>query len=209
MSRRSSSGSDSSINSYTSVLSDDSYLKTLQPGIDDQFQEMLSHVKKIENHRRVLKERKIQSHEVKKRDPNDVGRRLDWTKQMDADYASYKAKVDVLSAAKSVQEASSRAARQSRKADLSTQEKVRNKALEDDKKWLNAAIAASTERLGFMTKYPNALDTPTTRSHIKAAEDNLNSAKLAVREIEPQKKKIADARAIATRQAAGSSRHTK
>jgi hypothetical protein len=38
-----------------------------------------------------------------------------------------------------------------------------------------------------MTKYPNALSTPSTKTHIKAAEDNLNSAKLAKREIEVQK----------------------
>ncbi|KAI1734077.1 hypothetical protein F4680DRAFT_365179 [Xylaria scruposa] len=207
MSRRSSSGSNSSTESYTSVLSDDSYLKTLKP-IDDQFQEMLSHVRIIENHRRVLKERKIQSHEAKKRDPNDVDKRK-WTDQMEADYASYKAKVDVLSAAKNVQVASERVARQSRKADISTQEKVRNIALEDDKKWLDAAVAAATARLGFMTKYPNALNTPFTKSHIKAIEDNLNSAKLAVREIETQKKKISEARAIALRQSAGSSRQTR
>lgn len=38
-----------------------------------------------------------------------------------------------------------------------------------------------------MTKYPDALSTPSTKTHIKAAEDNLNSAKLARREIEVQK----------------------
>lgn len=245
MSRISSFGSNTSTDSYTSVLSDDSYLATLKPGIDDQFQDMLSHIRVIENHRRVLRERKIQSHQAKKRDPNDVDRRLDWSPQMDADYASYKAKVNLLSAAKSTQEASEKIARKSKRADLSTQEKARNTALEDDKAWLDAAIAyvdnpssscpgmllplwervlshclshfpstpdissrvlplneslesvvltsgvwirAATARLGFMTKYPNALSTPSTRSHITAVEDNLNSAKNAAREIEIQKK---------------------
>ncbi|KAI1159852.1 hypothetical protein F5B18DRAFT_635283 [Nemania serpens] len=201
MSRISSFGSNTSTDSYTSVLSDDSYLATLKPGIDDQFQDMLSHIRVIENHRRVLRERKIQSHQAKKRDPNDVDRRLDWSPQMDADYASYKAKVNLLSAAKSTQEASEKIARKSKRADLSTQEKARNTALEDDKAWLDAAIAAATARLGFMTKYPNALSTPSTRSHITAVEDNLNSAKNAAREIEIQKKKIAAAKGFAARQA--------
>jgi hypothetical protein len=39
-----------------------------------------------------------------------------------------------------------------------------------------------------MTKYPNALNTPSTQSHIRAAESNLNSAKQAKREIEIQRK---------------------
>ncbi|KAI0860873.1 hypothetical protein F4860DRAFT_478012 [Xylaria cubensis] len=205
MSRRSSSGSVASIESYTSVLSDDSYLKTLEP-IDDQFKEMLSHVRIIESHRAVLRERKIQSHEAKKRDPNDTDKRK-WTDQMEAEYASYKAKVDVLSAARGVQKASAKVAKQSKTADISTQETARKIALEDDKKWLDAAIAAATARLGFMTKYPNALNTPSTKSHIKAIEDNLNSAKKAVREIETQKQKISEARAIAIRQSASASRN--
>jgi hypothetical protein len=123
------------------VLSDDSYLATLKPGIDDQFQEILSHVRMIENNRKILKERKIQSHEAKKRDPNDTAKRTDWTSQMESDYLSYKAKVDALGAAKKVQEASEKVARQSKKMDIATQEKNRNKALNDDETWLDAAIA--------------------------------------------------------------------
>ena len=38
-----------------------------------------------------------------------------------------------------------------------------------------------------MTKYPNAFSTPVTKSHIQAAQDNLNSAKNAKREIQTQK----------------------
>lgn len=38
-----------------------------------------------------------------------------------------------------------------------------------------------------MKKYPDALSTPTTATHIKAAEDNLNSARRAQREINIQK----------------------
>lgn len=37
-----------------------------------------------------------------------------------------------------------------------------------------------------MTRYPNAYSTPSHRNHIKAVEDNLNSAKLAQREVQNQ-----------------------
>lgn len=37
-----------------------------------------------------------------------------------------------------------------------------------------------------MTKYPDAYSTPSHRNHIKAMEDNLNSAKLAQREVQRQ-----------------------
>lgn len=47
---------------------------------------------------------------------------------------------------------------------------------------------AGEARLGFMTKYPNAYSTPSHRNHIKAVEDNLNSAKLAQREVQNQLK---------------------
>lgn len=42
---------------------------------------------------------------------------------------------------------------------------------------------AAEARLGFMTRYPNAYSTPSHANHIKAVEDNLNSAKLAQREV--------------------------
>ncbi|KAI0436492.1 hypothetical protein F4803DRAFT_556960 [Xylaria telfairii] len=199
MSRCSSPGSNKCTDSYTSLLSDDSYLNTLKPGIDDHFKEMLSCMEMNENHRNILKERKIQSHEVKKRDPSDVNGRIEWTPQMNADYASYKSKVNVIKAAKSVQKASKKVARDSKNADVSIQEEARDKAIEDGEKWVDAAIEAATARLGFMAKYPNAFDTPSTKTHIGAIEDNLNSAKKAVREIEIQQKKIADAKAIAAR----------
>ncbi|KAM0814416.1 hypothetical protein AB5N19_00206 [Seiridium cardinale] len=197
MSRPGSSSSILSDSSYTSVLSDDSYLAQLEPGLDDQFKEMLNNLRMIENNRKILTERKIQSHEAKKRDPTDVSRRIDWTPQMDADYLSYKAKVEVVAVTHAAQKVSGRLARKSKHADLATQEAIRSAALADDEKWLDAAIEAATARLGFMTKYPNALHTTATKTHIKAAEDNLNSAKHAKREIETQKKKIENARVIA------------
>jgi hypothetical protein len=39
-----------------------------------------------------------------------------------------------------------------------------------------------------MTKYPNAYSTPSHRNHIKAMEANLDSAKLAQREVQKQLK---------------------
>jgi hypothetical protein len=39
-----------------------------------------------------------------------------------------------------------------------------------------------------MTRYPNAFSTPDHRNHIIAVEDNLNSSKLAQREIEKKQK---------------------
>lgn len=41
-----------------------------------------------------------------------------------------------------------------------------------------------------MTRYPNAYSTPSHRGHIAAVEGNLNSAKLAQREIQNQQKSM-------------------
>lgn len=41
-----------------------------------------------------------------------------------------------------------------------------------------------------MTRYPNAYSTPSHRGHIAAVEGNLNSAKLAQREIQDQQKSM-------------------
>lgn len=128
-----------SADSYSSVLSDDSYLETLKE-VDGPFREILNEIRITENDRKILKERKIQSHELKKRDPNDTQKRTNWTREMETDYASYKSKVNVLTAAKAVQEVSERIARKSKIADVATQEFARNKALQDDEKWLDAAI---------------------------------------------------------------------
>lgn len=142
MSRPSSAGSTGSTDSYQSALSDDSYLARLKPEDVDRLTEMLNNVRMVENHRKLLKERKIQSHELKKRDPNDTARRTDWEndKQV-ADWTAYKAKVDALAAAKAVQVISEENAKNAKRSDVTTQERLRNKALEDDYKWLNAAKA--------------------------------------------------------------------
>ncbi|KAM0245335.1 hypothetical protein ACHAQJ_010593 [Trichoderma viride] len=189
-----------SADSYSSVLSDDSYLETLKE-VDGPFREILSEIRITENNRKILKERKIQSHELKKRNPNDTQRQTNWTPEIETDYVSYKSKVNVLAAAKAVQEESEKITRKSKNADVATQEFAHNKALQDDKKWLDAAIIVAVARLSFMTKYPDALSTPSTKTHIKAAKDNLNSAKLTRREIEVQIQKIASIRAIEARKA--------
>ncbi|KAL2192588.1 hypothetical protein P885DRAFT_64789 [Corynascus similis CBS 632.67] len=206
MSRPNSAGSTKSTDSYSSVLSDDSYIATFKPGIDDSFKEMMNEIKMTDSERKLLKERKIQSHEVKKRDPADTERRTDWTPKMIAEYDDYKAKVKLLEKAKAKQEASEKAAKASKKSDMKTQEKLRHQALADDEAWLAAAIAAGKARLQFLKDHPNALSTPSTKTHIKAAEDNLNSAKLALREIKTQEKKIADIKKIEEAKAAAAAK---
>jgi hypothetical protein len=47
-------------------------------------------------------------------------------------------------------------------------------------------ISAAAARLAFMSKYPNAFNTPDTIKHLKATRDNVNSAKQAMRGIELQ-----------------------
>ncbi|KAF2968710.1 hypothetical protein GQX73_g4902 [Xylaria multiplex] len=196
--------------SYASVLSDDSYLALLKPGLDDIFKEVLNDIKILEDNRRsILKERKIQSHEAKRRDPTDLDTERDWTPQMELDYESYKAKGEVLKSVKAAQKASASAVDNNRSSDLATLEALHNTALEDAETWQRVAMEAAVERLNFMKKYPNAFNTPSTKTHIKAAEDTLNSAKLAQREIQTRKKKIAQVKLIEEKRAGGSSRHAK
>ncbi|RMZ83277.1 hypothetical protein DV738_g1397, partial [Chaetothyriales sp. CBS 135597] len=179
--------SKTSTESIHSVYSEDSYIATFEATFDDAFREMLDEVKMLGNNRKILLERKVQSHNAKKRDPNDTAKRTDWTPQMEAEYQLYKVKVAELTKAKKDHKLSEKAAKQSKNDDLATIKRLRNKALSDAEKWLNAGIEAAKARLDFMSKYPNAFSTPATRSHIKAAEDCLNSAKRAKREIEIQK----------------------
>ena len=47
----------------------------------------------------------------------------------------------------------------------------------------NVWFSATKARLGFMKKYPDAFNTKANQSHLKAATDNLNSAKNAVQQI--------------------------
>ncbi|KAI0205951.1 hypothetical protein F4808DRAFT_455448 [Astrocystis sublimbata] len=197
MSQNSSPRSFDSDKSYVSTLSDDSYLEQLKPGLDDQFKEMLNHIRMIENSKTIVEERKRQSHNAKK--SNGLVQTPEWTGIMRADYAQYKAKVDELAAAKKKSSASDMRAKRSKNQALAEQEKARATALEDSRLWFDAAIVAAKARLSFMTKHPNAYDSGSTQRHIKAAEDVMKSAKHAKRQIEVQKQKIAEAKIAADR----------
>jgi len=132
--------SSASAKSYGSVLSDDSYLATFKPGIDDQFREMLENITLIENNRTILMERKIQSHEAKKRDPNDTQGRADWTPEMDADYRSYKGKANALGAAKKVLKKSDKNAEKRQGENIETLREKRYQELNEEEAWMVAAI---------------------------------------------------------------------
>lgn len=132
---RKSADSARSTDSYASVLSEDSYLETFKP-IDAEFKKFLDAFE-----RDILMARKVQSHNLKKRDQKDTERRTDWTDAMEKAYAAYKNKVDMLSKAKKTQEGSELAAKKSSKKSIKEQEAARNKALADDEAWLLAGIA--------------------------------------------------------------------
>jgi len=138
--RPGSSDSASSADTFQSALSEDSYLGSLVPGLDDQFKTMLNEVKMVENHRKFVKERKIQSHKAKKLDPADIGRRTDWSDQQNEDWSSYKEKVLDITEPKRQHDASVKAAKESRGADLSTLETARNKALDDGVELADVAV---------------------------------------------------------------------
>ncbi|KAI7783733.1 hypothetical protein LA080_011442 [Diaporthe eres] len=179
----------SSVSSFQSFLSDDSYLAKLKP-VDAGFVEMMKEVKALDTKRSIIAERKVQSHTQKRRDPADVANRKDWTEKQTKEYASYKALV------KSLADANKKAVASTNIALAQDDEESCRKALADQKARSNAAIRAGEARLGFMTRYPNAYSTPSHRNHIKAVEDNLNSTKLAQREIQNQQKtKALDLRA--------------
>ncbi|KAK7956458.1 uncharacterized protein PG986_005680 [Apiospora aurea] len=91
--------------------------------------------------------------------------------------------------------------RNSKNADLATIEAARTRAITVEQTWVEAAMAAAEARVSFMTKYPGAFKTASHQKHIKAAVDNLNSARAGKREIQIQNKKITEARAIAQRKA--------
>lgn len=114
-------------------------METLKPVIDDQFKEILASIKLVENNRSLLKERKIQSHEAKKRDPtlNDT---YYWHEQMEEDYNSYKRKVKRIHGMKVKQEKAERAAKWLDDThDIMTQEFVRFQAITAAADWFNCA----------------------------------------------------------------------
>ncbi|KAK1637629.1 hypothetical protein BDP81DRAFT_517050 [Colletotrichum phormii] len=71
---------------YASTPSTDSYINDINKSrINDGFVEMCNHITMVETGRSILLGRKIQSHNVKKRDPNDMNTMI-WTSEMDRDY---------------------------------------------------------------------------------------------------------------------------
>lgn len=123
----------SSVSSFQSFLSDDSYLAKLKP-VDAGFAEMMKEVKALDTKRSIIAERKVQSHIQKRRDPADVANREDWTEKQTKEYASYKALV------KSLADANKKAATSTNIALAQDDEESCKKALADQKARSTAAI---------------------------------------------------------------------
>ncbi|KAL1854008.1 hypothetical protein Daus18300_011598 [Diaporthe australafricana] len=186
MYRVTSPASVSSTSSLQSVLSDDSYLKTFKD-VDKGFEAMLKELNALDSNRSIQEERKLQSHIQKRRDQTDHATREALTEKQMKDYEAYKSLVASLSTANKMAAASTKVAKARGDEDSYT------KALADQEAKSNAAIRAAEARLGFMTRYPNVFNPPSHRNHIKAVEDNLNSAKVAQREVQIQQIKLAAA----------------
>ncbi|KAM7216550.1 hypothetical protein V8F06_008078 [Rhypophila decipiens] len=182
-----------SARSDNSVLSTDSYLAELKP-IDDKFRRLCQDILILDTGKNILQDRKILSHDIKKREraPILFPWRRKWTTDMDRDYSIYKAKVDhgiplarkQAAKAKRLVEESTR-----RREDMAVQEMKLCHALDYHQVWFDAAIDAAKARIEFMHKYcPQGCFTPKgDRGHLIAAESNLNSAKKAVRELEQER----------------------
>lgn len=123
----------SSVSSFQSFLSDDSYLGKLKP-VDAGFAEMMKEVKALDTKRSIIAERKVQSHIQKRRDPRDVSNRDDWTENQTKEYASYKALV------KSLADANKKAVASTKIAMARDDEESCKKALADQKARSTAAI---------------------------------------------------------------------
>lgn len=123
----------SSVSSFQSFLSDDSYLEKLKP-VDAGFAEMIKEVKALDSKRSILAERKVQSHIQKRRDPADVATREDWTEKQTKDYAAYKALV------KSLADANKKAIASTNFAKAQDDEESCKNALGDQKTRATAAM---------------------------------------------------------------------
>lgn len=131
----------SSVSSFQSFLSDDSYLEKLKP-VDAGFAEMMMEVKALDTKRSMIAERKVQSHIQKRRDQADVAAREDWTEKQISDYASYKALV------KSLADANKKATASSNIARARDDEESCKQALADQKARSTAAIRYVQTRCG-------------------------------------------------------------
>ncbi|KAI1080661.1 hypothetical protein F5B20DRAFT_579909 [Whalleya microplaca] len=200
MSRPNSASSQRSTRSVSSVLSDDSYVANLEK-VDIGLQDMIAQFKEIaekyivaETGNPILMERKIQSHEVKKRDPADTTKEI-WTREAKADYSSYKASENVT---KKLKDAAARSRHAALGANISSFYLLA----------LNPLIPSMTAdaRFSFMAKYPKIFNTAKTKTQIDKAAEFISSAKNAKQEIsrcESELNKIFDLEAIeATRREA-------
>lgn len=133
MSQADTPASMSSVSSFQSFLSNDSYLDKLRP-IDAGFADMMKEVKALDTKRSILAERKVQSHVQKRRDPTDVANREDWTEKQTKDYANYKNLV------KSLADANKKAVASTSIAKNQDDEESCKKALADQKARSTAAI---------------------------------------------------------------------
>ncbi|KAK8080282.1 hypothetical protein PG997_008100 [Apiospora hydei] len=131
--------SDVSIQSYYSILSDDSYAVELKP-IDKSFLEMCEEVRILDTERNILEERKMQSHNAKKRDPKDTAERV-WPDAQAADYKVYKELVRRIRPVKDAHDAAMVAVKNSKNADLATIEAARTRAMTVEQTWVEAAMA--------------------------------------------------------------------
>lgn len=125
--------STSSVSSFQSLLSDDSYLEKFKP-VDAGFAEMMKEVKALDTKRSIIAERKVQSHIQKRRDPTDIDNRDDWTEKQTKDYAAYKALV------KSLADANKKAVASTDIAKAQDDDENCKKALTDQKARSTAAI---------------------------------------------------------------------
>lgn len=104
--------------------------------LDKGFKEMMDDIKILDNNRKVFKERKVQSHIQKRRDPNDTEKR-DWNADQVKDYEHYKKCVEDLANANARAVASTDIARDKTR----TSEARRLEALEDQTRKCDAAVS--------------------------------------------------------------------
>lgn len=129
--------------SFSSIMSDDSYIAEWTDVIELQFKGYLTTVKLfkkgVDKEWSILKSRKYLSHERKKRDPNDKSH-VKFTEQMEAEYHQYKQAVDLLNECKKKHQAALKETRNCKKHSPAKQQQIRTEAIEFYREWLEAAM---------------------------------------------------------------------
>ncbi|KAM7194017.1 hypothetical protein V8F20_008113 [Naviculisporaceae sp. PSN 640] len=195
------------VDSYNSTVSTDSYLSGFRSDdpIDVKFRQLCQNVLILDTGRDILQERKMLSHQAKKRkrrvimttnwrrghQKNAAASVVKWTPIMKKDYEIYKAKVEAITNARMQAETARLLAEDSinRGEDITLREMKLCHAMDYQQVWFDAAIEAAKGRIEFMHKYtPLPCYTPKgDKGHIQAAESNLESAKDALRALEMQR----------------------